>query len=74
MLLQGTHDEITYFNLMCQKLNDCSGCPLKKWCRRRLPEKDGDTVSHLVIKDTGKKCGSGYKTVLIGGNDNQESR
>lgn len=65
MLLQGTHDEISYFNIMCQKLRDCSGCPLRKWCDRKK-NTEPETVSNLVIRDTGKKCGPGYHTVLIG--------
>lgn len=70
MLIQGTHDEIVYFNMMCQRLPNCKGCPLAKWCSRREPNKD--TISSLVIKDTGKKCGPGYHTILIRKENNEK--
>lgn len=76
MLLQGTHDEIAYFNIMCQKLPDCTGCPLNKWCQRRIyrhgnPSNE-DTVSELIVKVKGKKYGPGYHTMLIRKDDNEE--
>lgn len=50
MILEGTHDEINYFMLQCQKRKTCKNCVLDMWCN------NPNTVnSNLVIKRTNSK-------------------
>lgn len=71
MRIQGTHDEVLYFNMQCMKMKDCSGCPLLPWCTRRGNK--GNVSSGFAIIETQSKYSMEQRTVFIGKEDNGKS-